>query len=107
MEGAPCSSMNIDLVYEAEFRAQGYPPPVFRDVWASQNKQARADNPALQYELGQVFHAQPMPALEDQLCTWIPGEGPSPDRLDALVHAIRSLEERRFRIGGQVVGSKT
>ena len=94
--GRALLKQNIDLVQKGLS---------FRDVWASQNKQARADNPALQYELGQVFHAEPMPALEDQLCTWIPGEGPSPDRLDALVHAIRSLEERRFRIGGQVVGT--
>ena len=60
----------------------------------------RASNPALKYELGQVYHAHPMPDLEDQLCTWIPGEGPSPDRLDALVWAIRSLTrpEIHFRM---------
>ena len=57
-----------------------------RTVWAKEAKEhAGLANPALKYELGQVYHAKPMPELEDQLCTWIPGEGPSPDRLDALV----------------------
>ena len=69
-----------------------------RAVWAKEAKEMRASNPALKYELGQVFHAHPMPELEDQLCTWIPGEGPSPDRLDALVWAVRSLTTPQYRI---------
>ena len=32
-----------------------------------------------------------LPKLEDQLLTWEPGESRSPDRLDALVHAVRTL----------------
>ena len=67
-----------------------------QDVWAAEAKEARASNPALKYELGEVFHARPMPDLEDQLCTWVPGEGDSPDRLDALVWAIRSLTTPQF-----------
>ena len=63
----------------------------------------RASNPALKYELGQVFHAKPMPDLEDQLCTWIPGEGPSPDRLDALVWGIRSLTSPQFHMKMEVL----
>ena len=42
------------------------------------------------YENDEVFHARPMSKLEDQMCTWIPGEGPSPDRLDALNESARS-----------------
>ena len=74
-----------------------------RDVWAKEAKEMRASNPALKYELGEVFHAEPMPELEDQLCTWIPGEGPSPDRLDALVWAIRSLTMPKYRIAAEVL----
>jgi phage terminase large subunit-like protein len=29
--------------------------------------------------------------LEEQLCSWVPGSGKSPDRLDALVHAAHAL----------------
>ena len=29
--------------------------------------------------------------LEDQLCSWVPGESESPDRLDALVWALTEL----------------
>ena len=74
-----------------------------RDVWAKEAKEMRASNPALKYELGQVYHAKPMPELEDQLCTWIPGEGPSPDRLDALVWAIRSLAAPQFKMSMEVL----
>ena len=74
-----------------------------RDVWARESKEMRASNPALLYELGEVFHVKPMPELEDQLCTWIPGEGPSPDRVDALVWAIRSLSTKGFNIRMEVL----
>ena len=74
-----------------------------RDVWAQEKKEQRASNVALKYELGEVFHARPMPELEDQLCTWIPGEGDSPDRLDALVWAIRSLTAPQIRIAMEVL----
>jgi hypothetical protein len=29
--------------------------------------------------------------LESQMLSWIPGEGKSPDRVDALVHALTAL----------------
>ena len=74
-----------------------------RAVWAKESKEVRASNPALKYELGEVYHAKPMPELEDQLCTWIPGEGPSPDRLDALVWAVRSLSTPQYRIAMEVL----
>ena len=74
-----------------------------RTVWAKETKEMRASNPALKYELGEVYHAKPMPELEDQLCTWIPGEGPSPDRLDALVWAVRSLTTPQYRIAMEVL----
>ena len=64
------------------------PPPV-RTVWASQGKKLRAQPVGMLYEQGRVHHVGSLPELEDQLTTWIPEEDPkSPDRLDALVHAI-------------------
>ena len=74
-----------------------------RTVWAKEAKEMRASNPALKYENDEVFHARPMPDLEDQLCNWIPGEGPSPDRLDALVWAVRSLTRPPYRIAMEML----
>ena len=74
-----------------------------RTVWAKEAKEMRASNPALLYELGKVYHAKPMQELEDQMCTWIPGEGSPDDRLDALVWAVRSLTRPKYRIAAEVL----
>ena len=64
-------------------------PPPIRRVNASQGKKLRAQPVAMLYEQGRVHHVGSLPELEDQLTTWIPEETPgSPDRIDALVHAI-------------------
>lgn len=61
-------------------------------VHASRGKQARAEPIVSLYEQGRVFHEDPLPELEDQLCNWDPREGgTSPDRLDALVWAMTNL----------------
>ena len=60
-------------------------------VRASVGKQARAEPVSALYEQGRVYHVEPFEELEDQLCTWVSGEGPSPDRLDALVWAMHEL----------------
>jgi len=59
-------------------------------VWASRGKQTRAEPIAALYEQGRVHHVGAFAALEDQLCTWVPGDK-SPDRLDAMVWAITAL----------------
>jgi phage terminase large subunit-like protein len=59
-------------------------------VHASRGKQTRAEPVAALYEQAVVHHVGTFPALEDQLCTWVPGD-PSPDRLDALVWALTEL----------------
>lgn len=59
-------------------------------VYASRGKQARAEPVAALYEQGRVHHVGVYTALEDQLCTWVPGDE-SPDRLDALVWAMTEL----------------
>lgn len=61
---------------------------------ASRGKQQRAQPISTFYKGGRVYHTHPMPELEDELCTWIPGETrESPDRLDALVWALHELME--------------
>lgn len=60
-------------------------------VTASRGKAARAEPISALYEQGRVSHVEPFTELEDQMCTWTPESGTSPDRLDALVWALTEL----------------
>jgi phage terminase large subunit-like protein len=62
-------------------------------VHASNGKQARAEPISLIYEQGRAHHVGTFAALEDELCSWVPG-GPSPNRLDALVWAVTELTQK-------------
>jgi phage terminase large subunit-like protein len=63
----------------------------FRGVVAKQGKRLRAEPIAALYEQGKVSHIGHFPVLEEQLTTWLPDSGESPDRLDALVHGMTEL----------------
>jgi phage terminase large subunit-like protein len=73
-------------------------------VHARRAKRVRAEPVAALYEQGRVFHACPLPELEDQMCQFgSSAMSASPDRLDALVWAIWSLllvglERPRMRV---------
>ena len=68
-------------------------------VHASVGKKARAEPVSALYEQGRVFHVELFQDLEDELCTWTPEEGPSPDRLDAMVYALTELAlSRQWRM---------
>ncbi len=65
-------------------------------VHASRGKQTRAEPVAALFgnppkRPPRVHLVGGFPELEDQLCTWVPGDANSPDRLDALVWAITDL----------------
>jgi phage terminase large subunit-like protein len=61
-------------------------------VHASRGKQARAEPISALYEQGRVHHVGQFAALEDELCSWVPGSGmPSPNHLDALVWCLTEL----------------
>jgi phage terminase large subunit-like protein len=62
-----------------------------KSVHASRSKQARAQPVAALYEQGRIRHIGTHAKLEDQMCTWCPGDGASPDRLDAMVWAFTHL----------------
>ena len=74
----------------------------YSSVHASKGKAARAEPVAALYQQGRIFHP-PMiqtiggamrPALgplEEQLIGYVPGEGKSPDRMDAMVWAFSYL----------------
>ena len=59
-------------------------------VHASRGKQTRAEPVAAIAEKGHDRHVGSFPALEDEMCLWIPGD-PSPNRMDAKVWAITLL----------------
>ena len=60
-------------------------------ITARLSKAARAEPVSALYERGLVHHAGFFPMLESQMVSWVPNEGKSPDRMDALVHAVASL----------------
>ncbi len=59
-------------------------------VHASRGKATRAEPVSALYQQGRGHHVGSFPALEDELCLWIPGDA-SPNRLDALVWAATEL----------------
>ncbi len=68
----------------------------YRPVHASRGKQTRAEPVAALFgnppkRPPRVHLVGGFPELEDQLCTWVPEDADSPDRLDALVWAITDL----------------
>lgn len=60
------------------------------EVTASRGKQTRAEPISAIYEQGRAYHVGSFPALEDEMCLWIPGDA-SPNRMDALVWAASKL----------------
>lgn len=67
-------------------------------VHSRRGKAIRAEPIAALYEKGHntnqinVYHLKgKLAELEDEQTTWVPGEGPSPNRLDALVHGATAL----------------
>jgi predicted phage terminase large subunit-like protein len=64
----------------------------FKAVRAFKDKYARAEPVAALYEKGIVHHAGFFPELEQQMCSFRPGDySSSPDRMDALVWALTEL----------------
>ena len=61
-------------------------------VNAKVGKQLRAEPVVSLYQQHRVVHVGKMSALEDQWLSWVPGVSKdSPDRVDALVHAVSAL----------------
>jgi phage terminase large subunit-like protein len=61
-------------------------------VHAKDGKRLRAEPIVSLYEQGKIHHVGMFAKLEDEMCTWDPKESvDSPDRIDALVHALTDL----------------
>jgi hypothetical protein len=61
-----------------------------RLVHATRGKVVRAEPVAAKYEKGLVHHVGSFPALEDEMCLYLPGDR-SPNRMDAAVYAVTDL----------------
>ena len=69
-------------------------------VNATKSKKTRAEPIALLWEVEeQVVHmVTDSTKLVDQMCEWVPGEGDSPDRVDAMVWACWYLRSRHTAV---------
>lgn len=75
----------------------GYAGARLIPVESRRGKAIRAEPIVALYEKGRVFHVGKqgdLAELEDELTMWVPGEGASPNRLDALVHAATNLAKQ-------------
>lgn len=61
------------------------------EVHSKQGKALRAEPISMAYQQGRVHHVGWLQDLESQMYSWVPGTGKSPDRIDALVHALTAL----------------
>jgi phage terminase large subunit-like protein len=78
------------------------------EVRSRVGKALRAEPVALAYEQGRVHHLGVLSDLESEMTTWEPGNsGRSPDRLDAVVHALTALlvSPPGGLVGGGLTGS--
>lgn len=64
----------------------------YKHVHATRGKAVRAEPVVAGFEQGRIHLVGEFPYLEEELCTWVPGESrESPNRMDALVWAITEL----------------
>jgi phage terminase large subunit-like protein len=83
------------------------PTITVRKIKADESKTARAEPVSALYEKGWVHHAQVFAQLEDQMTSWVPADTKhkSPDRLDALVHAVRVVLAETRVVSGRVASA--
>jgi predicted phage terminase large subunit-like protein len=60
-------------------------------IHASRGKAVRAQPVSALYEQGRVSHTEVFPELEEEMTSWTPESGTSPNRMDALVWALTEL----------------
>lgn len=58
----------------------------------NRSKELRAEPAVALYEMKRVAHNPGLSKLEDEMTTWVPGIGQSPNRVDALVWALDELD---------------
>lgn len=68
-----------------------------KEVIATRGKDIRAEPVVGLYEQGKVYHASGLHKLENEMLTWVPGQGKSPNRVDALVWGITELTKDNYK----------
>ena len=63
-------------------------------IHAVKAKQIRAEPIVSLYEQGLVHHVNGLHRLENEMLTWIPGSGKSPNRIDAAVYGVQDLIQK-------------
>jgi len=86
-----CEVNNGGDLIEKLLRVQDVNVP-YSSVRATRGKMLRAEPISALYEQGKVHHVGYFKELEDQMCSYTPDTVKSPDRLDALVWGISSLQ---------------
>lgn len=88
----------VEATINSVARAQGKVVS-YSHVQATRGKAVRAEPMAARYEKGEVHHVGVFPKLEDEMCSWVPGQsGQSPNRMDALVWALTDLTGGRANL---------
>ena len=92
----------VDNTIKAALEEDDAPVPV-KPVNSRKGKAIRAEPVVALYEVGRAHHVGVLPELELQQTEWVPDSGmDSPDRLDALVHAMTDLA---VRVGPTTIGN--
>ena len=94
-----------DLV-EANIRTVDKDIP-YAAVHASRGKEVRAGPVASLFEQQKAHHVGMLGDLEDQWASWIPGEGDSPDRLDAEVWGLTKVMRLDLKASEPPSGGQT
>jgi len=67
--------------------------PRLKAVNSRRGKFIRAEPVFALFEQDRAHMLGHLPDLEAQLCSWVPGSGKSPDRMDAMVHGFHELAQ--------------
>lgn len=65
-----------------------------KKIHAYKSKHLRAEPILGLYEQARVYHVRGLNALENEMLTWVPGQGKSPNRVDSLVYGITELMDK-------------
>lgn len=80
----------VRTIIERTVKASDLPPRII-ETRAQKSKKLRAEPVVALYEQTRVYHVGNLADLEDEMLTWVPGQGDSPNRIDATVWALTEL----------------
>jgi phage terminase large subunit-like protein len=81
----------VRTTIESTAKAMNISCPRIIVTTAMRSKQLRAEPVVAMYEQSRVFHLGRLSDLEEEMLTWVPGQGDSPNRVDALVWGLTEL----------------